>query len=88
MDTIKECGGHSGEALGGIIIDDATDVAVDAEDLLNDDDGRLGGSGRLRDICTKGMTVGSGELDVRAHGRSLQFLVRGSQCERGVLTLE
>lgn len=83
MYTIEECGGHSGEALGGIIIHDGADVAVDAEHFLNDDDRGRGGCGRLRDIRTKGMTVGSGKLDVRAHGRSLQFLVRGSQCERG-----
>ena len=76
MGTIEECGGNGGESLAGVEVDDGTDVTVDAEDLLDDDDsgraGVLGGAscaeimprddGRLRRRVGRGNLLGEGIL--------------------------
>jgi hypothetical protein len=69
LHAIEEAGSQGDEALGGVVVDDGTNVAVDAEDFLNDDDGRSGGGGGLGEIGVKPMAVGGGEFCVGTHGR-------------------
>jgi hypothetical protein len=75
LNAVEERGSHGGETLAGVIIDERTDVAVDAEDFLDDDDGGSGGGGGLGGIGAEAVTVRGGQLNVGAHRRSLQFLV-------------
>ncbi len=43
LHAVEESGGKGVKAFAGVEVDDGTDVAVDAENLLDDDDGGSGG---------------------------------------------
>ena len=67
LDPVEERRGDRDVALRGVALADAPDVAVDAEDLLHDDQPAARGALRLRSPCRDLRAVGSGQFDPASH---------------------
>jgi hypothetical protein len=76
LDAPEQVGADGDEALGGQAVADVAHHLVDAEDLLDDDDGRAGGRRRARHIGREG-AVGRGDREGLAHGALLRAGPRG-----------
>ena len=79
LDAPEEVGADGEVALRGEVVGDAAHDRVDAEDLLDDDDGRGLGRGRARDVGARTSPSGVVIVTRLAHGAAPPSL-RGRAC--------